>query len=130
MTEQINEAEWRNNLKVGDEIYVSEGGLDSPAYITTVKRLTEKSIFFGDNERASKKTGRVVGSSSWNTMWVFPVTERRKIEVRTEFLLRRVSMFTTKIADNKKKFTLEELGELVPELYKWVKLLSERNKEG
>lgn len=115
MTENYEKAKaWRESLKSGDEVVVTEGG--NYRYlrksIAAVERVTATQIIVGDRDRRFNKTyGREVGTAYGAT--ISPVTEKDLADIRAS---KNRSEFTT-IVYRPDSLSDEEIGVMLDAIY-------------
>lgn len=109
--------EWLNNLKVGDEVFISGSG--TLLYSATVSRITKSQIFikskinFNPDYEAAfwKKDGYKVGRSDWSYERLIEPTEEIKKRVHINNLKARVNKMRDKLATPQDEETLVKLIE-------------------
>jgi hypothetical protein len=90
MIEDFEKAKaWRQSLKAGDGVVITERSMQRRKSIVTVERVTATQVIVSDrNRRFNKQYGREVGTSYGAT--ITPVTERDRADIladknRSEF---------------------------------------------
>lgn len=74
---------WRQSLKAGDGVVITEKGIHRRKSIVTVERVTATQIIVSDrNRRFNKQYGREVGTSYGAT--ITPVTDLDRAHIRAD----------------------------------------------
>lgn len=76
--------EWLNNLKVGDEVVVSEGGIANRVFRSTVERLTKTLIFIKGGQKYRRRGGHSPGT--WDTGFLLEPTPENLEQVKESTL--------------------------------------------
>lgn len=90
------EQEWRDNLKAGDEVFISQpyGGIP---YVDTVSRVTKTQIAVRVNDHYEsmyrKSNGMLVGGDKWIRVHLVMPTEKNLTEVQIHNAKRRIKRF-------------------------------------
>lgn len=84
MSEDFEKAKaWRQGLKAGDGVVITEKGIGRRKSITTVERVTATQIIVSDRgRRFNKQYGREIGASYGPT--ITPITGKDRAEIRAD----------------------------------------------
>jgi ribosomal protein L14 len=109
--------EWLNNLKPGDEVFVSQR-YGKPSERVIVERLTKAHIVTKGGKRFRKRDGVIVGADTWSMQILQEPTSRRREEWRVHRLKQAAWMWINRLTvpnDSEKLIefvqTLKELVE-------------------
>jgi len=104
---------WRQSLKAGDGVVITDKGVYRRKIITTVERVTATQIIVADRGRRFNKTyGREVGTSYGAT--ISPVTEKDRADIRAS---RNRSEFNT-IVYRPDALSDEEIAVMLEAIYR------------
>lgn len=120
----MTDQEWRDQLSIGDEVFVSQPYGRPPA-AAEVSRFTKTQIFIRKNgdspgfERAyRKKDGWLVGGDSWGTSSLIQPTEKVREQIEISMLKGVAANLRSKLAIPQEK---QELLALIAALGRFVK---------
>ena len=88
--------EWIENLKAGDEVFISRGSWGLNWERRKVERITKSQIIVA-GQRFNKKWNSVVGGGPWSTTYLVQVTPESKAQYREELLKRKAKDFKSRI---------------------------------
>ncbi|MBD5414871.1 MAG: hypothetical protein HDR46_01150 [Bacteroides sp.] len=95
------------NVKVGDKLYVSNRFFED---IEIVERITQ-TLVITKKHRFVKKSGRLYGSDSWNTIYARPATAQDELNIRDK--QRRAELIHACKNINYEAFTTPQLESII-----------------
>lgn len=110
----MNTTEWLENLKVGDEVYVT-GRYGELGQIRKVVRLTKTQILLGEHARFRKNTGTEVGGGAWSTRSIIPVTDDIRASIYESQLRYRLTKQLEQVMKSAPASVLERIEAIVKE---------------
>ncbi len=108
-----------DNVKVGDKLFVFNNLVKG---IEIVERLTQ-TLVITKFHRFVKKTGRLYGSDSWNTMYARPASEQDELNIKEE--KRRAELIRACNHINYAGFTTPQLESIIS----FIKNIKDNGKE-
>lgn len=104
---------WRQLLKAGDGVVITERGISRKKSIATVERVTATQVIVSDrNRRFNKQYGREVGTSYGAS--ITPVTDKDRADIRAE---KNRSEFNS-LTYRTEKLSDKEIAVMLDALYK------------
>lgn len=108
-----------DNVKVGDKLFVFNNFIKD---IEIVERLTP-TLVITKSSRFVKKTGRLYGSDTWNTMYARPASEQDELNIKEE--KRRTELIHACKHINYEGFTTPQLESIIS----FIKNIKDNGKE-
>lgn len=103
---------WRQGLKAGDGVVITEKGIGRRKSITTVERVTATQIIVSDRgRRFNKQYGRGIGTSYGPT--ITPITDKDRSEIRAD---KNRSDFTS-LTHRTERLTDEEIAVMLDAVF-------------
>jgi hypothetical protein len=86
---------WLENLKVGDEVFISRGSWGLNWDRKKVERITKSQIIIGSYR--FNKRGQLVGSGPWSMTCLVEITPETEADYRFDMLIRKAKVLKEKI---------------------------------
>lgn len=106
----MTDSEWREGLKSGDEVFVSQryGGAPVPAKVTRVTP-TQIVIDIWKDAKFKRSTGRLIGGSTWDSRYLIQPTDKNRERAQIAFLKAKARRIVDKMKFPEDRGTLEAM---------------------